>query len=393
MAFISGPISFQRYFCTGPLPAEINDKFIAALEAKTFGKIAAQADETQFGWIGPRHLFETEIDGEALAFGRFAHLGFRCDRLKIPSPVLKAYIRMEEQAALQSSGREFLSRVEKRRAKDAALLRAEQEAKDGRFRRMSAYPVLIDLENRTAYLGNLGAAVGGKFMQLFADTFGAALEPADPERVATRLMLAAKNSRALENLPPSRLVAPPEDYDRAGTDLGALSLNFLGKEFLTWLWYQTEVADEPIHLRKGDEISVMIANVIRLKCDYGLGGTNAIAADAPARLPEARAALSGGKQPTKMGLILGSPLGEFRLALDGPRLVVSSLILPEDEPGDDLRARFEQRFERVADVCDLLDALFEFFLLKRTNREWNAELRKMAEWAGGDTPALKLKTG
>ena len=393
MAFISGPISFQRYHCTGPIPEDVNDKFLAALNAKTFGKLAVLADETQCGWIGPRHLFETDIEGDVIAFGRFAHLGFRCDRLKVPSPVLKAYIRMEEEAALAGSGRDFLNRTEKRRAKDAALLRAEQEAKDGRFRRMSSYPVLIDLETRTVYLGNLGSAAGEKFMQLFADTFGVALEPADPERVATRLMLAAKNSRALENLPPSRLIAPPEGAETSGTDFTALDLNFLGKEFLTWIWFRTDAADEPLRLQKGDEISVMIERVLRLKCDFGLSGADVITADSPAQLPEAKAALAGGKQPTKMGLTLGCVLGEFRLTLDGPRLTVSGLVVPEDDSEEDLRARFEQRFERLADVCDLLDALFELFLLRRTQRDWNADLKQMSEWACGETPALKLKTG
>ena len=393
MAFASGPMSFQRFHCTGPIPDEINEKFLTAVGAKTFGKLAALADETQCGWIGPRHLFETEIDAGVISFGRFAHLGFRCDRLKIPSPVLKAYIRMEEEAALLNSGRDFLNRTEKRRAKDAALLRAEQEAKDGRFRRMSSYPVLIDLEEQTVYLGTLGAAVGEKFMQLFADTFGVALEIDDPERVATRLMLAAKNSRALENLPPCHLVKPPDGAAREATDFAALDLNFLGKEFLTWLWFRTESADEPLRLQKGDEIAVMIDRVIRLKCDFGLTGADVITADSPAQLPEARAALAGGKQPTKLGLTIGCNLGEFRLTLDGPRLAVSSLVVPEDESEEDLCVRFEQRFERLADACALLDALFELFLLRRTDRAWSSELRQMSDWVTGGAPALKLKTG
>jgi hypothetical protein len=95
----------------------------------------------------------------------------------------------------------------------------------------------------------------------------------------------------------------------------------------------------------------------------------------------------------KMGLTLGCPLGEFRLTLDGPRFTVSSLIVPEDESEEDIRVRFEQRFERVADTCDLLDALFELFLLRRTNRTWSADLHKMSEWATGGAPSLKLKTG
>ena len=391
MAFASGPISCQRFYISGPIPSEITDEFIATLNARAFGKLAPLADETQIGWIGPRHLFETEITPEAIAFGRFAHLGVRLDRLKIPSNVLKAYIRMEEEAALQAGGREFLGRSEKRRAKDAAILRAEQEAKEGRFRRLASYPVLIDLEEKIVYLGNLGEGLGEKVMQLFADTFGVALDPADPERIATRLMLAAKNSRALENLPPCHLVRPPSEY--AAGDVGAFDLNFLGKEFLTWLWYQTDADEEPLKVHQSDEVTVMIDRMIKLKCDFGISGVDVITADGPANLPEAKAALSVGKQPTKMGLILGCSLGEFRLTLDGTRMTLSGLIVSEDETEQDVRARIEQRFELLADAANLLDALFELFLLLRTNRDWNAELHKMSEWATGGEPALKLRTG
>ena len=391
MAFISGPVSYQRFYVTGSIPSEADDKFMAALNEKTFGKIAMLADETQVGWIGSRHLFETELEADSICSGRFVQLGMRLDKLKIPANVLKAYIRMEEETALQASGREFLGRQEKRRAKDVAVLRAEQEAKDGRYRRISSFPVLIDLETSSVYLGNLGGAVGEKFMQLFADTFGVALEPADPERVATRLLLAANNSRALENLLPSHLIRPPEGADAALA--GSFDMNFLGREFLSWLWYQTDAEEGPLRVHGSDDVTVMIDRTICLRCDFGLTGTDTINADGPTSLPEAKAALSIGKQPVKMGLILGCPVGEFRLTLDGPRMTVSSLVLPEDEAEQDARARIEQRFELTADAADLLDALFELFLLKRTNKTWTGELRKMSKWAVGDAPALQLRTG
>ena len=139
--------------------------------------------------------------------------------------------------------------------------------------------------------------------------------------------------------------------------------------------------------------AVMIDKTIRLKCDYGLSGVDVITADNPTCLPEAKAALEIGKQPTKMGLILGSPVGEFRLTLDGPRMTVSSMTLTESDSEQDARARIEQRFELIADAADLVDSLFDLFLVKRTSGEWSAELRKMRTWAGGERKNLKLRTG
>lgn len=388
MAFASGPVSFQRFFITGPFHEEVTEDFIGALEGRGFGKLAPAPDDTQTGWIGPRHVLDTEIDPQQIGVGQFAHFALRIDRFRTPSNVLRAYVQMEEDAALRASGRAFLSKGERRNAREAARLRAEQEARGGGFRRMSAYPVLIDLAAGTVYLGNLGGAVGERFMLLFSDTFGRALEPADPERVATRIMSAARNARVLENLPPMHLVRPPDGYEGGG--FGS-DLNFLGRELLTWLWHRTDAEDAPLRIRTGDELTVAVERSLRLLCDFGLSGADTISADLPTRLPEARAALRTGKQPVKAGLVIGGALGEFRLTLDGPRLAVSSLAVPEGEDEREPRARLEKRFESVADAAGLVDALFELFLLRRTSREWDAEQRAMAAWAAGASrePAVR----
>lgn len=383
MAFASGPVSFQRFFVTGSIQDEITDTFVAALNEHAFGRQPARGDDVHFGWIGPGHLFETTLAPERIAFGRFAHLALRIDRTAIPGNILRSYIRMEEETAREASGREFLSRGERRAAKEAATLRAEQEAKAGHFRRMSAYPVLIDLAGPTVYLGTPGAKVAEVLMALFSDTFGMALEPAGPEHVATRSMIAAKNARALETLAPLHLVEPPDAYgDEGEGDFAARHLAFLGRELLTWLWYHSDAQDAPLRLRAGNEITVMLDRTLRMKCDFGLTGTDVITADGAASLPEARAALQIGKQPTKAGLIIGAATGEYRLTLDGERLTVSGLVLPEQEQGErDPRALLEERFEAITDAADLLDALFELFLHRRTARDWREELTAMSAWA------------
>ena len=96
--------------------------------------------------------------------------------------MIKAYIRLEEAAALEAKGREFLLRGERKLAKEAAITRAAQEARAGAFRRMASYPVLIDLEQQTVYLGSLSQGVADKVLKLFSDTFEANLDPMNPSR-------------------------------------------------------------------------------------------------------------------------------------------------------------------------------------------------------------------
>ena len=388
MGFASGPVSFQRFFVSGKLPGEIDDQFVAKLNDHAFGKLATLEDNTQLGWVGPGHLFETEIAAERIACGRFAYLAVRVDKQKVPPSLLRAYVRMEEETALAASGREFLSRGAKREAKETALLRAEQELKSGAFRQMAMHHVLLDLELGRLYLSNLSAGVADRLMPLFADTFGAALEPTDAEIVARKICEANGRGRTLDGVAPIRLVKPPLDSDDTAGVI-ATDLKFLGKELLTWLWHGADAATGPLTVRGNNDVTVMLDRMLRLKCDFNLTGTDVITADGPTALPEARAAIRVGKQPDKAGLVIDSPLGEFRLTLEGPRFTVSGLVLPEDEQDADARVRLEQRFELIADAANLLDAIFELFLLKRTARAWRDELRTMSAWAtGADTDKL-----
>src|SRR5262245_3255785 len=107
VGFIAGPVSFQRLFITGKFHDLPDDEFFKKVKARGFGRSPATVDDAQVGWIGPRHLFDTEIEPQHCVFGSFVLLSVRVDRLKIPASVLKAYVRMEEDAAREASGRDF----------------------------------------------------------------------------------------------------------------------------------------------------------------------------------------------------------------------------------------------------------------------------------------------
>ncbi|MCK4659538.1 MAG: hypothetical protein KAV82_08460 [Phycisphaerae bacterium] len=388
MGLASGSVSFRRYFIQGAGPADVTDEFIKAISENAFGRYGAvDADNVEVGWITPRHLFDNNITAECIAVGRFVSLAMRVDRNTIPSTVLKSYIRVEEDVALQAGGREFLSKAEKAKARETAQLRADREIKTGAFRRMSAYPVLIDLDRQTVYFGNLGDAMNDRMMLLFQDTFDCALEPAAADRLAYRLMQPCGRVDSIEHAQPFHLVREPEGCEGTPDDFDTGDRSFLGKEFLTWLWFKIDTDDSLLRVSGGDEVSVMIDRVLRMECDFAMTGTDVITATGPTALPEAKAALTIGKQPTKMGLIIGSRTGEFSMVLNGRRMAVSAMRIPTDEKGNDPRARREQRFEQIADVAELLDVLYELFLRRRTAHDWSSELGQMCTWAAATKPA------
>lgn len=380
MGLVSGSASFCRYRIDGKFPLAVDDELVAQLSARAFGRVAGGADGAQAGWISGRHLFDTDLRAERLSFGRYLCFAMRVDRVSIPAGVVRAYVCMEEDAALEASGRAFLSKGERRRAREAAKERAEEEARDGRFRRMQSYGVLIDLESRTVSFGNTAVGANDLFIDLFRATFGVSLEPLDPRHVAYRVLRTAGRERQLDNLLPAHFVPSPEDGEAGDGVVGDLS--FLGREFLSWLWFKTDSA-QTLSVSNGDEITVMFDRSLRLDCDFGLSGNDVITSEGPASSPEARAAIAIGKQPTRAGLILGSRVGEFFVVLDAARLALSSLRVPQDDEATDARARLESRFEHIFDAGLILDVLYEQFIRIRTGREWKAELDRMKSWARG----------
>ena len=381
MAFSSGLVTFRRFFVAGKPFDEVDDRFVNALREYRFGAAGSADPTTQMGWTNPTHLFDHDIAPEKIAFGRYVHFWLRVDKLNAPSSVARSYQRLEEETALKASGRAFLTKTEQRLAREAAKLRVEQEVKSGAFRRMSTIPVLMDLESNTLLLASTSSAASDQLLEIFGNTFRRALEPADADRLAERLL--GSNARALEQVRPFHLVRPPEGTDDADAMPG-VDVAFLGKEFITWLWRLID-SDEPntLKLRSGDAISVIIDRSLRLECDFRMTGSTVVTADAPAGLPESRAALAIGKQPTKAGLIVGSAVGEFAFSLDGRKMTVSSLVLPDDQEERDVRASIEQRFERCFDLTTILDVMFETFLRARISDHWGEAERDLKRWAKG----------
>lgn len=383
MAFASGSVTFRRYRVLRGKHRVVDDAFLAALAANAFGRYGSAADaDVEIGWVTPRHVFDVNFAAEKIAAGRFAHFVMRVDRNSVPASILRSYVAIEEQASLEVSGRDVLTRHDRREAKDAARRRAEKEANSGAFRRIAAFPVLYDLDHAVLYFATTGTAANDRLLRLFADTFEAVLEPLNAHNAAMSFADSAGLQRGLADARPAHLVPPPADTDADAFVLDPEDRSHLGREFLAWLWHHVERAEGVFELLDKTDVAASIAKVIRLKCDFNQTGSVLVRADAPAGIAESRAALASGKHPVALGLLLAGRAGEWAFTLDGPRLDVTGLALPPSEEKD-AAARMEERFVSIADLAGLIDALYENFLRLRLGSEWPARLRELAQWAAG----------
>jgi hypothetical protein len=281
------------------------------------------------------------------------------------------------------------TKAQRQEAKEAAKLRAEAEAADGRFRRLNHCPVLWDGQSNTLYVGSTSSSVLDRLQSLFRETFDRALEPITAGSLALGLAPANPDDpgQLLGNLGrgPLTLVGASGDETSSITWAereGESSFpDYLGNEFLVWMWHALQNDGESVRLSDGSDVTVMLAKTLTLDCPRGETGRDQLTDDAPTRLPEALRALQAGKLPRKAGMILVRQGAQFELTLQAETLAVSSAMLPK--PEEERLSPHERRIGRLDSLRHLtrtLDLLFEAYLSRRTGSGWNEELGRIRRW-------------
>lgn len=388
MGFASGNVSFRRFFLTGRHPSAWSDEWQEAVARHAFGSYGeASPDGVEVGWIVPTHLFDVDFsEPHRICLERFVYLAMRVDRTAPPASVLKSYRKMEEQAALEAGGREFLSKTERRLAKESADRRAQDEAKKGMYRRVSAYPLVLDLEDGVVYFSNLGTSATERLARLFADTFQATLAPATLDEVAFRAAHKLDVARGFEDASPSYFADPPPGAENGnGSAFAPGDRSFLGREFLSWLWHGIDENEGVFDVSRGQTVTLAIRKNMQLACMHDVTGRATITNDAPAASPEARAALRIGKQPTRIGLLMGTRSEDWSFALDATKWQVSGLVIPPSEEKDPT-ARLIDRFTRVREHALTLDGLLQSFLARRLGADWPGVSNGIKRWAAASKP-------
>ena len=146
-------------------------------------------------------------------------------------------------------------------------------------------------------------------------------------------------------------------------------MNYLGNEFLLWLWFVLETDSDAVLLADGSVVSVMLARTLVLDCPREVSGNETIRSDNPTKLPEARRAIQAGKLPRQAGMILVRHDQQYELTLQAETLAVSGAKLPTVEERDD-RLRKEERIGQVRHLIETVDLLFDAFLKRRLSADW-----------------------
>jgi hypothetical protein len=375
-------MSFQRFAVVGQRSIEAGD-LLEKIKALAFEEDSLGLPvDVQYGWSGPRHTLDSDFDHGNCVFNDCIHFALRIDTNNPPASVKRAYQMIEEAAVAKTNPSGFISKQQKLLAKDTVARKIDQEKREGKYRRSRHIPLLWDLTAHVLY-GPTSVGVREKLTELFSRTFKLELVPSTSGTDAMRYVFNTLGDRRVyEDFLPTRFAKSPEDVEAPAeypwTAKGNGAKDFLGSEFLLWLWYESTARAGSVKTSM-DEITVLFDRSLQLDCVFNHTGKETITATSPTRLPEAIDGLRTGKVPRKAGLIIDLAGGSYNLTLTADSLAVTTLRLPDVEEADTPRTLFEERITRLRHFGKVLDALYVAFLNDRRSR-WPARVGEIQKW-------------
>ena len=381
MAFFNGRASFLRFRVDGPAPRLFGEEHLERLAEFQAGRNRlASADGIEVGWTGGEHVLDVDFQLAKNIVNDMLTFELRVDVEKLPTDLLKAYYSVELKALAAGNHSGLPSARQKREAKENARDRLEQEGKDGRFKRRKCIPVVWDRLTNEVLFGATSLTHIDRLVSLFHQTFHFTLEAVTAGRRAYSLAELHQTTRNVDDCRLSLFIpdVTPEEASWVADDS---SRDFVGNEFLMWLWFNSEGESDTIKVADNSEITYMIARTLTLECPRGQTGHETISHEGPSRLPEAKRAIQSGKLPRKLGLTLVRHAYQYELAIHAETLGIGSAKFPN--PPDDIkdgRAKLEERADRVRHLIETLDLLYDAFGRQRFGKQWSDTLPRMQKW-------------
>lgn len=387
MGFFSGRVACTRFRVSGRAPRAFGPEYLEPLAAHAVGKQrVAEANGSVAGWTAGDHILDTRFDLAKNIINDTLHFALRVDSQKIPGDLLRAYTQVELEALTAGNPSGRPSARQKREAREAARARIEAEAADGRYLRRKAYPLLWDAQSNELLVGTSAVTVLDRLHTLFQQTFNRTFELHGAGPQAFRQAEARDQGRAVDDAQPAPFVPGVSAAGEVAWAPDEASRDFLGNEFLLWLWFVLDSEADTLALADKSEVTAMFARTLLLECPRGQTGKESITSDGPTRLPEAHRAVQAGKLPRKAGLTLVRHDQQYELTLQAETLAVSGAKLPPQE-ADEERARLEERVTQLRHLLETLDLLYDAFGVRRFGPNWAKDLARIQKWLQRDERA------
>lgn len=118
MGLLSATASITRYKVEGKLEEPILETIEDGLRKNAITEIDGDAAEKTAGWTSFENPFKPSFAGSSFSIGTHLVFSLRIDKKSIPLKVLKKHYTLEMAKRLAESGRDYLSRNEKKTIKE-----------------------------------------------------------------------------------------------------------------------------------------------------------------------------------------------------------------------------------------------------------------------------------
>jgi hypothetical protein len=387
---LRGSLTYTRFTTSRELPRAYRDKFLKALRLRAFEPLRPEDEEQErSGWCVIDRVFDVDLSADKVLQGPYLALGYRVDRWRIPSALLKTQIAEQTEKALAKTGREKLGKRQLAEIKAAVIARLR--------RKIEPTSKVIDVcwhpEEGVVRIWTHSKRLLDDFAALFEKTFDLRLVFESPYTAAERSGLDREQLTALKNVDPTPLHAAPRSPKTAPRRKAAGELDlveriettrFLGSEFLVWLWCTSELCNGRIDLPAFGEVELWFGKLIEFVSPLQPAERVSVRGMAPSTSAEAREALRQAKLPVKARLHARATERDFAWQLLAESMAVSAGSIPGVLATESEEA-FIERMQLVAELDSIVHALYGVFLRLRLSERWEADVvPTLRSWVLGE---------
>jgi recombination associated protein RdgC len=372
MGFLKGTMTFSRFRVSGETPSSFADFFDRQLKKYAFQDLGAGTDEKSLGWTSLENILDTQFQMANYAVGAYLLFCLRIDRKAVPPALLRVRLLEGEQRALRETEKTRLSKDGRQKLKD----RVQEDLLKKAHPVPSFHEVLWAPSQERLLFGSLSQKVLLDFEDLFKISFKHTLRPYLPWDPP---FLDSTTARKIASLSKGFMLEaenPPERQTDA---------SFLGREFLTWLWFKSEERNGRIAVPGKDDVEIHFLRRVVLESGAGEYSETVVCQGLHADLREGKAALREGKRVREARIELKRESHDWEFTFKADPFQFQSMRLPasagEDEEASDREGRILERIYMIEGAMKTMDELFDFFLKRRLSPQWSSEeIPRLKKW-------------
>ena len=372
MGLLKGTLTFSRYRLPGKRPGQFQGDIGGQLKKYAFQEMSSATEEKSLGWTSLENILDTKFSYGNYAWGAYLAFSFRVDRRTIAPALLKVKLLEAERKYLDGSGKPALSKGQREEIKERVRL---DLLKHTPFV-PSFYDVCWSPADNWLIFSSLAQKIAEDFEKLFQRTFDLSLTPFVPWDPR---YLDPKTAQQVASLSPGVFLGPSSPVENKQDP------SFLGREFLTWLWFKSEERGGAVMIPGTGDVEVIFARRLILESGEGEYSESVICQGLHADLKEGKAAIREGKKIKEARIMLGAGTDQWELTLKADHCQFQSVKLPAgmamNEEEEEKEGRILERIYLTERVLKTVDHLFAAFIAKRLSGQWSAEeIPRMKKW-------------